>query len=149
MVDLQTAFDNQAQRGDLALVDGALLQDESLVTAIILSLFSNRRAKADDQLPFNDGDRQGWWGDLVPPVEGDQIGSRLWLLWREKSISLNLNRAREYAQEALQWLIDDGHARQVVVEAEETRRGVLGLKVVVTLVDGQVLAQGYTVGAGG
>jgi len=122
-----------------------LAQDDGLVTSIVLSLFSDRRARADDIIPGGDSDRRGWWGDLVPPVEGDEFGSRLWLLSREKTTPQTLNRAREYAQEALAWLVADGHAKAVTVEAEETRRGVLGLLVVVTLTDGSQLDQRYQV----
>ena len=139
MIDLLTEYDNQNLTGDLALAEGALAQDDGLVTAIIISLFSNRRARADDQLPAGGNDRQGWWGDLLPPVAGDQIGSRLWLLRREKTTPQTLNRAREYAQEALQWLVDDGQVSQVEVETEETRRGVLGMLIKVILLDGSQL----------
>jgi phage gp46-like protein len=139
MIDLQTVWDNEAQRGDLALKGGALAQDQSLLTAIVISLFTDRRAKDDDELPYDDGDKKGWWGDLVAPVAGDQIGSRLWLLWREKALQINLNRAREYAQEALAWLVEDGLADKVEVEAEQPRRGVLGLKISVTNPGGELL----------
>ena len=143
MIDLQTQFNNQAMQGTLVMDGGALAQDDSLDTAIILSLFSDRRAKPDDELPDNSGDRRGWWGDLVPPVEGDQIGSRWWLLRREKNTQGTLNRAREYALEALQWLVDDGLAATVEVEAEAVRREVLGVRVMVTLPSGDVLRQRY------
>jgi phage gp46-like protein len=41
-------------------------------------------------------------------------------------------------------LVPDGHASLVEVEAEETRRGVLGLLVRVTLVDGSNLNESYS-----
>jgi len=144
VIDLQTQFNNQAMQGTLAMDGGALAQDDSLDTAIILSLFSDRRARADDELPDNSGDRRGWWGDLVPPVEGDQIGSRWWLLRREKNTLNTLNRAREYALEALQWLVTDGLAAKVEVEAEAVRREVLGVRVMVTLPSGDVLRRRYS-----
>lgn len=97
--------------------------EEPLVRAVIISLFTWRRALPDDTLP--DAARMGWWGDTFPTVPGDRIGSRLWLLSREKLIPRTVERAREYAREALQWLIDDGVASRVEVEAE--RRGLDGL----------------------
>ena len=45
------------------------------------------------------------------------IGSRLWLLNREKELQSVVNRARDYAAESLQWLIDDGIASRVDVAA--------------------------------
>lgn len=89
-----------------------------LPRAVIISLFSWRRANPDDSAPTP----MGWWGDTYPTVTGDRIGSRLWLLGREKITNNTLNRARDYATEALQWLIDDGVAARV--EASAVRTGM-------------------------
>lgn len=89
-----------------------------LPRAVIISLFSWRRANPDDNAPVP----MGWWGDTYPTVTGDRIGSRLWLLGREKIINNTLNRARDYAAEALQWLIDDGVAARV--ETSTVRSGI-------------------------
>lgn len=118
----------QDDGGDIALDGYDLAAERGLQTAVILSLFTDRRAREDDVLPAGT-DRRGWWADAWPPAEGDRIGSRLWLLSREKQVSSVLERAREYAAEALQWLIDDGIARAVRVDAEIVRQGVLGLRI--------------------
>lgn len=119
------------------LLDGNDLQlDAGLQTAMLISLFSDRRARADDALPGNDGDRRGWWGDTWPQVAGDRLGSRLWLLSREKELPEVLRRAREYAEEALAWLIADGIATHVAVLPSVPRRGVLGLLVTLHRADG-------------
>lgn len=90
--------------------------DDGLQTSVIISLFTDRRAEASD-LPAgaNGADRRGWWGDSFADVEGDKIGSRLWLLAREKQTQATLLKARDFALEALQWLLDDGIARQLTV----------------------------------
>ena len=93
---------------------------EPLVRAVIISLFTWRRANADDELPS--AERMGWWGDNFATVANDRIGSRLWLLSRAKLIPETLRRAKSYAEEALRWLIDDGIAAHVEVEVE--RRGL-------------------------
>lgn len=93
---------------------------EALIRAVIVSLFTWRRANADDPLPG--ADRFGWWGDNFAAVANDRIGSRLWLLAREKLTTQTVERAREYTEEALAWLIEDGVATRVDVEAE--RQGV-------------------------
>lgn len=100
---------------DWQQVSPSLAEDDGLETAVILSLFTDRRAEDDDVLPDGTDDRRGWWGDAYPDIDGDRIGSRLWLLHREKDAQRAVNRAREYADEALRWLIDDGIARQVTV----------------------------------
>lgn len=89
-----------------------------LPRAVIISLYSWRRANPDDNAPV----MMGWWGDTYPTVTGDRIGSRLWLLGREKITNNTLNRARDYAIEALQWLIDDGVVARV--EASAVRSGM-------------------------
>lgn len=93
---------------------------EPLVRAVVISLFTWRRANADDDLPS--GTRQGWWGDTYPGVSNDRIGSRLWLLTRSKLLPETVRKAREYAEEALAWLVQDGVAARVDVEAE--RHGI-------------------------
>ena len=114
---------------DLALAGGDLLADDGLQTAVVLSLFTDGLAGEGDTLPDLQGGRRGWWGDALPPVKGDRIGSRLWLLSREKQLPQVLRRAEEYAREALQWLVDDGVARAVEVSAEAPSQGLLALQV--------------------
>lgn len=89
---------------------------EPLVRAVMISLFTWRRANPDDDLPADS--RHGWWGDIYPDIPNDRIGSRLWLLSRAKITTETIARAKEYAEEALQWLIEDGVASRVDVESE-------------------------------
>jgi phage gp46-like protein len=114
---------------DLDLGDGGDTVDVGLRTAVIISLFSDRRAEADDVLPDGGTDRRGWWGDLEPAVENDLIGSRLWLLSREKQLSSVLLRAETYARQALAWLVEDGVCRAVTVTGYNPADGVLALKI--------------------
>lgn len=128
MADIRTAYENNTFVW--RLVGPGFEEDDGLETSIIISLFTDRRAEADDQISGDD--RRGWWGDLLTEVEGDRIGSRLWLLSREKQLPNVLSKAREYAAEALQWLIEDGIASAVGVAAEIVRTGVLGLAIEIT-----------------
>lgn len=114
-----------------------LLAERDLETAVLLSLLCDARARDDDVLPDGGTDRRGWWADsAAPEVEGDRTGSRLWLLSREKILPETLRRARDYAEEALAWLVEDGAAESVRVEASMPRRGLLALKAVITLPGG-------------
>lgn len=115
--------------GDFSVGGPGLQEDDGLETAVVLSLFSDRRANLDDVLPDTSIERRGWWGDGFADVLGDRFGSRLWLLSREKQTDQVLERAREYAKEALAWLLEDGIAREVLVTAEVVRPGVLGLGI--------------------
>ncbi|HJG36053.1 phage GP46 family protein [Desulfovibrio piger] len=130
---------------DCGMEAGDLVAEGSLRTAVILSLFLDRRADDDDILPNGSDDRRGWWADTVAPMtdygigggsaSGDHIGSRLWLLSREKQLAGVLERARHYAEEALTWLVEDGVATAVQVTATNPRQGWLVLEVTVTLSD--------------
>lgn len=130
---------------DCGMEAGDLVAEDSLRTAVILSLFLDRRANDDDILPNDSDDKRGWWADTVAPMtdygigggsaSGDHIGSRLWLLSREKQLAGVLERARHYAEEALTWLVEDGVATAVQVTATNPRQGWLVLEVTVTLSD--------------
>jgi phage gp46-like protein len=134
---------------DLDLGDGGAAIDESLRTAVVVSLFTDRLAEADDVLPGGSGDRRGWWGDIYPQVDADRIGSRLWLLAREKQIPTVLGRAETYAREALQWCLDDGLAAAITISASFVGPGVLGLDISLRLADGSDQGYRITLGADG
>ena len=111
---------------DLSLIDSDLASDRGLMTAVLLSLFTDRRSETDDKPPSGDArDRRGWWADQFAAVEGDRIGSRLWLLDRGKRTNETVLRAREYALEALAWMIEDRVVSGVGVEVETTTNALL------------------------
>ena len=137
MSDLALIWDKTGFGADVALAGGALVGDDGLETAIILSLFCDARAKPDDVLPVAGGDRRGWWGDVFGGAGNDDaIGSRLWLLSREKITGQVLVRARGYAQEALQWLIDDRIVTSLDVIAERIGMAMIGIGVIIARPDG-------------
>lgn len=125
MGDIRTLYRDFA--GDWQIVSPGLDEDNGLDTAVIISLFTDRRAEAND-VPAGDN-RRGWWGDSYADIEGDLIGSRLWLLQREKQLPSVVSRAEEYARESLTWLIDDGIATRVEVTGSIVSRGILGLQI--------------------
>lgn len=120
---LAMRFDNARNAGDLVTADDRLVAGDPLETAVLISLFSDRRASGDDE---HDGDRRGWWADNA----SHPIGSRLWLLHRAKTSAETVARAREYAEEALAWLVADGIASAVRVEAARVGQ-VLRLSVTI------------------
>lgn len=115
-----------------------MMPTEPLVRAVVVSLFTWRRANPDDELPASD--LMGWWGDSYAEIAGDKIGSRLWLLSRSALSQDTVRSAQEYAEEALQWLLDDQVATSVTVTSSRLGVHSLGLTVVVTRAEsGQVL----------
>ena len=134
MSDIRLVWDGSGADCAVRLAD--LEREDDIETAVILSLLLDARARDDDALPDGSGDRRGWWADsAAPAAEGDRTGSRLWLLSREKTLPEVLRRARDYAEEALAWLLEDGAAKNVSVHAAMPRRGLLALTVVITLPD--------------
>lgn len=107
---------------DVRLTNRDLDSGRDLETALIISIWTNRRARDDDRLPDTSGYLGGWWGDTFPEKLADEIGSRLWLLSRETRTQATLNRAKEYLIEAVQWLLDDGVADRVNVSVEYDKR---------------------------
>lgn len=131
MGDLALIWSEQLGSADLAVIGTDLATDEGLKTAVELSLFLDRRAEDDDVPPSGDpNDRRGWWGDEFATVEGDRYGSRLWMLDRAASTHENALAAKQYCEEALQWLLDDRVASAVDVVTEATRER---LSIAVTL----------------
>ena len=100
---------------DLVLGNGDLERDGGLGTAVLLSLFSDRRADIDDE--YDNDDRKGWWGDNIAETEGDQIGSKIWLLSRSKATQENIEKLQLYAFEALEWMIEDEVVTKIETEA--------------------------------
>lgn len=136
-MDIAVNFDGQLLTGDINQIAAGLETEPGLKTAVIISLFSDARAGDDDELPFGETDRRGWWGDMLAGANGPKLGSKLWLLQREKHTTEVLRRAESYAKDALQWLIDDGIAASVLAIAEWVQeppgpRGFLGLRVEIT-----------------
>ncbi len=112
-------------QGDVALSNNDLQIDNGLYTATLISLFSDRRADDTDELPLGETTRRGWWGDK----ETFKIGSKLWLLYREKTTNVTATRMRQYAQESLQWMISEGICSSVEVITEIVDRYTIGMRV--------------------
>ena len=114
-----------------------MTREALLRRSVTISLFTWRRAGPDD--PVDDSDRQGWWGDCVPSVAGDQTGSRLWLLARRTLVAQTLQDAQAYAEEALAWLLDDQIVTAVTVTVERQGNDRMNLRATLTEQNGETL----------
>lgn len=131
-MDIALTYSQELDAFDVSIDAAAadLSREESLVTAMILSLMCDRTAQASEVEAG--GDRRGWWADAFAE-DGDRFGSRLWLLEREKQTEQTLQRARSYIREALYWLLDDGLATAMSVVVFVPHRGWLIAQVQLTL----------------
>ena len=103
---------------------------DDLPRSVLISLFTNRRANPDDDLPADA--KYGWWGDTYAPINNDKIGSRLWLLNRSTLTAQTVLKAQEYATEALAWLMDDKVASNVQINTERLNLTSLALQIQIT-----------------
>ena len=92
--------------------DGDFVKLDSFDTALQISLIgSDRRASATEEpIPQK---RRGWIGNQYQPIE---YGSKLWLLYQSRLTNETVNRARNYCQQALQWIVDLGYAQSILVD---------------------------------
>lgn len=141
MTDLAIRWSNDRFGGDVALVEGRLATDEGLRTAMLISLFTDARARGDDALPEAGADPRGWWGNGFGR-ESDraggtrELGSRLWLLAREKLTPATIARARAYVTEALGWMTAEGVVSALEVEVTRMGDQVLAIAVAVERPEG-------------
>ena len=109
-------------------------QLDPLTRAVVISLFTHRRADPDDNVDVP----MGWWGDTWPVVANDRYGSKLWLLQRSKLTNALVNTVRNYLRDALQWMQEDGVVTRIDIDIQRTGINELGNKIVLWRRDGPV-----------
>ena len=109
-------------------------QLDPLTRAVVISLFTHRRADPDDNVDVP----MGWWGDTWPVVANDRYGSKLWLLQRSNLTNALVNTVRDYLRDALQWMQEDGVVTRIDIDIQRTGINELGNKIVLWRRDGPV-----------
>ncbi|CAM6285643.1 TPA: phage GP46 family protein [Escherichia coli] len=109
-------------------------QLDPLTRAVVISLFTHRRADPDDNADVP----MGWWGDTWPIVANDRYGSKLWLLQRSKLTNALVNTVRTYIRESLQWMLDDSVVSRIDIDIQRTGINELGNSLVLWRRDGPV-----------
>src|SRR5262252_338919 len=131
----------------LLLPTGFLDEREELANYVKVALMTERLADPQEVLPDPDSDdRRGWWADMdaAPIWRGWQIGTKNWLLTRDKiadSVAWEGDttvRAEDYTRESLQPLIDMKLCSGINVQAART--DVSRIDVLVTVYRGPQVA---------
>lgn len=116
---------------DVLFNGDGFVTDDSLQTAVTISLFTDRRLPDSVENLDRSDDRRGYWGD-VAELDGYQWGSLLWTMYRQVITAPVIASCREYCEQALQWMIDDGIAESVIVTSE--RAGIYQISIGVEIV---------------
>lgn len=120
--------------------DGDIETTEGLETAVILSLFGEKRASASEVASAEL--RRGWWGNLLNQVKDYEIGSKLWLLEQARLTQETLNSSLTSTQEGFQWFIDDRLLDDVLVTSNFTDSGIK-IKIDLIRAQNKVFSRAY------
>lgn len=114
--DEKGLYDIDFENGDFALTDG-------LDTAIILSIFDERRASSSQvEEPSY---RRGHFMNEFADIEGYEVGSLQWLYTQQNTNSnSNVTNIENALRTGLRWLIEDRIAKNVAVNAVKSGSGV-------------------------
>ena len=113
-----------------------LVTGEDLLTAVLISLFTDAQADPDDTIPDGTDNPRGWWGGV--------IGSKLWLRLRSKALPATSALVKHDIEQALAWLVSDGVAAAVEVSTEWIARTALGVRIVIRRNDGTIRALAFS-----
>jgi phage gp46-like protein len=131
--DIEILWDNTQGIGDWGLALGDVLTGQDLETACLTSLFSDALATPDFVPTDGTTDRRGWWADTYLDTP---LGSNLWQFDRTMTQRATLGIARNYALAALQWLVDDGVAAQVLCNTTWLSPTMMGIAIALIKPDG-------------
>lgn len=134
MSDIAIEYKSQIKEYDISILNGDLKECDDLDSAVIISLFTWARASAgevDENAP-----RFGWFGDKIDADSTDSTGSKLYLLKRKKITNQTIMDSREYIEQALQWMIEDGVATEIKAEVERNASDVNRADALVQIVRG-------------
>lgn len=136
-MDLVLVYNPALQAFDLSVKGADLAGDDTLASAVLVSLLCDRLAQTYEVTSGQD--RRGWWADSYSQSSGARqhlTGSSLWLLEREKQLPSVVQRCKRYCEEALAWLIEDGLASAITVTVFVPRIGWL-VAMIKFVVNGQ------------
>lgn len=133
MADIRIVWDPVAMSGDWLAKGNTLDTSGELATALAVSLFSDRLAEDDDRLPNWSSDRRGWWGDHEAELihSGTPIGSRLWLISREKQTNETRLAAEAYIREAVSWMLTARLATEIDIAVDWFAPERLGAEITI------------------
>lgn len=140
--DIRIKWDPATGTGDFAMAGAGLELGHDLESAVLISLFTDQLADPSDLMPdAQRADPRGWWADTYEAP--DQIGSKLWQVFFRQTTPDTLNWVRDQVAKALQWMIDDGVASAIDVQAQFQGKGGIAFQARITEPTGRINAFSY------
>lgn len=109
-----------------------LHSQEGMTHAVLQSVYNYAESTQNDRARMNSTERGGTWSQEW----GEVVGSRDWTLKRTKLTDETLSVAKRFYEEALAWLINEGHASAIQVSVWREKPNQMGRNVMITLLDG-------------
>lgn len=132
--DIELLYRDEKGYYDLAITGtGDLKADNSFDTGVNLALFTDGRA--DKSEVSNPEDQRGTIVDMF--TNGYRNGSKLWLLEQSRLDAGAVNRAIDYAKNALKYFVDLSLVQKISVDGYLTSKGVV-LVIVIKGLNGTI-----------
>ncbi|CAH7324670.1 Phage protein [Vibrio chagasii] len=117
---------------NLQALTAPLNSQEGMTHAVLQSVYNYAESTQNDRARMNSTERGGVWSQGW----GEVVGSRDWTLKRTKLTDETLSVAKRFYEEALAWLINEGHASAIQVSVWREKPNQMGRNVMITLLDG-------------
>ncbi len=105
-------------------------------SAIPVSYFSDSRAPAVQVQEAQR--RRGWVGNILFADIDRELGGLLWILDQARITDDTLNLAKAFAEDSLQWMIEDGVARNITVTVAQDATRSIEIFNTITMIDNTV-----------
>ncbi|KJY78953.1 phage GP46 family protein [Vibrio nigripulchritudo] len=106
-----------------------------LTHAVLQSIYNHGESNQNDRARMGNNERGGTWSQELIEV----VGSRDWTLKREKLTDQTLSLAKRFYEEALTWLVKEGHAKRIDVSVWREKPNQMGRNITITLNSGEEL----------
>jgi phage gp46-like protein len=104
---------NQDAQGiyDISFTNGDFTLDSGLETSMMMTCYCQKREETIE----DPSSRGGWAGNQLNQ-NGFEQGSLAWTLFQARADEDSVNLAQNYLEEAFQWYLDQGIAKELIVE---------------------------------
>lgn len=107
--------------------------EDGLKHAVLQSIYNHAISTHNDRARMRNDERGGCWSD----AHVDNVGSRDWTLGREKLTEQTIQRARKFYTDALQWLLDKNHVKDIEITVKKVDPNRMQRDIKITLLSGE------------